>query len=85
MSTKALRRAADNSELTGAWSMNREKLISALVVRDEEMEKNGFQYPTTPRLTDWTIFIITNLDFFPNKNLHSDCACKELLSANCKK
>ena len=33
----ALRREADHSELTGAWSMNREKLISAWATRTEKM------------------------------------------------
>ena len=60
----ALRREADHRELTGARSMNREKLISALEIRLEEMDKIGFQYPTIPRLTDWTIFVMENVNFF---------------------
>lgn len=64
----ALRREADHRELTGAWSMNREKLISALEIRLEEMHKIGFQYPTIPRLTDWTIFVNTNIDIIKSNN-----------------
>jgi len=56
----ALRREADRMELTSVWSMNREKLISALEIRVREMDKIGFQYPTISRLTDWTIFILEN-------------------------
>ena len=66
--TMALRREADRLELIGARSMNREKLISALEIRLEEMDKFGFQYPTTPRLTDWTIFVKTNLDIIKSIN-----------------
>ena len=68
--TMALRREADNLELTGAWSMIREKLISELEIRMRDMEKIGFQYPTIPRLTDWTIFILEN------KNLLRQNKCK---------
>tara|TARA_B000000437_G_C11532569_1_gene259880 strand:- start:1 stop:609 length:609 start_codon:yes stop_codon:yes gene_type:complete len=64
----ALRREADHRELTGARSMNREKLISALEIRLEEMDKIGFQYPTIPRLTDWTIFVNTNIDIIKSNN-----------------
>ena len=63
-----LRRWADNDEITGAWSMNREKLISAWATRTEKMaseiKKLGRVYPNTPRLTDWTIFIIENVKIF---------------------
>ena len=62
-----LRRWADNDEITGAWSMNREKLISAWATRTEKMaseiKKLGRVYPTIPRLTDWTIFILESVDF----------------------
>ena len=62
-----LRRWADNDEITGAWSMNREKLISAWTTRTEKMaseiKKLGRVYPTIPRLTDWTIFILESVDF----------------------
>ena len=63
-----LRRMADNDEITGAWSMNREKLISAYATRTEKMDteikKLGRVYPTIPRLTDWTIFVMENVIFF---------------------
>ena len=63
-----LRRLADNDEITGAWSMNREELISARATRDEkmysEMKKAGETYPRVPRLTDWTILVIENVKFF---------------------
>jgi hypothetical protein len=63
-----LRRMADNDEITGAWSMNREKLISAYATRTEKMnseiKKLGRVYPTIPRLTDWTIFVMENVNFF---------------------
>ena len=59
-----VRRWADNDEITGAWSMNREKLISAWATRtdkmDSEIKKLGRVYPNTPRLTDWTILVKTN-------------------------
>ena len=64
LSIKTLRREADNRELKGVWSMNREKLISALEIRDKEINKIKCQYPTIPRLTDWTIFIKENVIFF---------------------
>ena len=63
-----LRRMADNDEITGAWSMNREKLISAYATRTEKMnseiKKLGRVYPTIPRLTDWSIFVMENVNFF---------------------
>ena len=63
-----LRIWADNDEITGAWSMNREKLISAWATRTEkmasEMKKLGRVYPTIPRLTDWTIFVMENVNIF---------------------
>ncbi|MBT6683895.1 MAG: hypothetical protein HOB55_03420, partial [Euryarchaeota archaeon] len=59
-----LRRLADGDEITGAWSMNREKLISVYATRTEKMaseiKKLGRVYPTIPRLTDWTILVKTN-------------------------
>ena len=61
--TMALRREADRLELIGARSMNRERLISALEIRIRERDNIGFQYPTIPRLTDWTIFILESVDF----------------------
>ena len=67
MNITNLRRWADNDEITGAWSMNREKLISAWATRTEKMaseiKKLGRVYPTIPRLTDWTIFILESVDF----------------------
>ena len=65
----ALRREADHMELTGAWSMNREKLISALEIRNTEMNNIKCQYPTIPRLTDWTAFIMENVIFFKSDNV----------------
>tara|TARA_B100001173_G_scaffold202506_1_gene174642 strand:+ start:278 stop:490 length:213 start_codon:yes stop_codon:yes gene_type:complete len=63
-----LRRWADNDEITGAWSMNREKLISAWATRTEKMnseiKKQGRTYPRVPRLTDWTIFVMENVNIF---------------------
>ena len=63
-----LRRWADADEITGAWSMNREKLISAWATRTEKMEsayrRQGRAYPRVPRLTDWTIFVMENVNFF---------------------
>ena len=62
-----LRRWADADEITGAWSMNREKLISAWATRtekmDSEIKKQGRTYPRVPRLTDWTIFVMENVNF----------------------
>jgi hypothetical protein len=62
-----LRRWADADEITGAWSMNREKLISAWATRTEKMEsayrRQGGAYPRVPRLTDWTILVSTNYKF----------------------
>ena len=62
-----LRRWADADEITGAWSMNREKLISAWATRTEKMEsayrRQGRAYPRVPRLTDWTILVSTNYKF----------------------
>ena len=67
LSVTFLRRMADNDEITGAWSMNREKLISAYATRTEkmasELKKLGRVYPNTPRLTDWTILVSTNYKF----------------------
>ena len=55
---------ADNDEVTSAWSMDREKLISAYAIRTDkycsEIKKLGRVYPNTPRLTDWTILVKTN-------------------------
>ena len=63
-----LRRWADADEITGAWSMNREKLISAWATRtekmDSEIKKQGGAYPRVPRLTDWTIFVMENVKIF---------------------
>ena len=68
MKVTNLRRWADADEITGAWSMNREKLISAWATRTEKMEsayrRQGGAYPRVPRLTDWTIFIMENVNFF---------------------
>ena len=61
--TMALRREADRLELIGTRSMNRERLISALEIGIRERDNIGFQYPTIPRLTDWTIFILESVDF----------------------
>ena len=80
----ALRREADRMELTSVWSMDREKLISALEIRVREMDKIGFQYPTIPRLTDWTIFIISNLDFLQAKICFCVSGGEELLSTSQK-
>ena len=59
---------ADNDEVTGAWSMNREKLISAWATKtekmDSEIKKQGRTYPRVPRLTDWTILILANVKKF---------------------
>ena len=67
MKVTNLRRWADADEITGAWSMNREKLISAWATRTEKMhseiKKLGRVYPTIPRLTDWTILVSTNYKF----------------------
>ena len=55
-------------EITGAWSMNREKLISAWATKtekmDSEIKKQGRTYPRVPRLTDWTIFVMENVNIF---------------------
>ena len=61
-----LRRMADSNEITGAWSMNREELISAQATRDEKMYSamKLEPYPRVPRLTDWTILVIENVKFF---------------------
>ena len=63
-----LRRMADTYEITGAWSMNREELESAWATRNErmdsEMKNPGGAYPRVPRLTDWTILVIENVNFF---------------------
>ena len=68
MNITNLRRWADNDEITGAWSMNPEKLISAYATRTKKMageiKKLGRVYPTIPRLTDWTIFVMENVNFF---------------------
>ena len=56
-------RVADRLELIGTRSMNRERLISALEIGIRERDNIGFQYPTIPRLTDWTIFILESVDF----------------------
>jgi hypothetical protein len=68
LSVTFLRRMADNDEITGAWSMNREKLISAYATSTEKMaseiKKLGRVYPIPPRLTDWTIFVMENVNFF---------------------
>ena len=47
-------------ELTGAWSMNREKLISTMEKRIKQIEDINFQFPSVSRLTDWSILIKTN-------------------------
>ena len=66
-----LRKWADADEITGAWSMNREKLISAWATRTErliqESKKLGRVHLNTPRLTDWTIFISANINYFKVK------------------
>ena len=68
LSVTFLRRMADNDEIIGAWSMNRDKLISAYATRTEKMgseiKKLGRVYPTIPRVTDWTIFVMENVNFF---------------------
>ena len=56
----ALRREADHMELTGAWSMNREKLISTMEKRIKQIEDINFQFPSVSRLTDWSILIKAN-------------------------
>ena len=72
LSVTFLRRMADNDEITGAWSINHEKLISAYATRTEKMDgeikKLGRVYPTIPRLTDWTIFVISTLDIIKFNN-----------------
>ena len=53
-------------------------------IRVREMDKIGFQYPTIPRLTDWTIFIISNLDFLQAKICFCVSGGEELLSTSQK-
>ena len=62
----ALRREADHMELTGAWSMNREKLISTMEKRINQIEDINFQFPSVSRLTDWSILIKTNYSHLKN-------------------
>ena len=47
-------------EITGAWSMNREKLISTMEKRIKQIEDINFQFPSVSRLTDWSILIKAN-------------------------
>jgi hypothetical protein len=63
LSTVSLRREADNREIIGAWSMKREKLISALEARIEKMDNIELQIPSISRMTDWTVLIKTNYSF----------------------
>ena len=80
-----LRRWADNDEITGAWSMNREKLISTYATRtkkmDSEIKKLGRVYPRIPRLTDWTILVSTNYSFikktFDSLESNAEMLCQE--------
>jgi hypothetical protein len=58
-----LRRLADGDEITGAWSMNREKLISTMEKRIKQIEDINFQFPSVSRLTDWSILIKTNYSY----------------------
>ena len=80
-----LRRWADNDEITGAWSMNPEKLISAYATRTKKMageiKKLGRVYPRIPRLTDWTILVSTNYSFikktFDSLESNAEILCQE--------
>ena len=58
-----LRRYADNMEIIGAWSMNRDKLILTLDARMKQIEEIGFHVPNISRMTDWTVLIKTNYSF----------------------
>jgi len=63
LSSIILRRYADDMEIIGAWSMNRDKLILTLEARMKQIEEIGFHVPNISRITDWTVLIKTNYSF----------------------